>query len=96
MDIALMVPTTSSFGLLTRLCSNHFGMEDQGPRFVIWFHYVSPLSSSVHRSGPTEGEVKYWPTWMPFSFYQKHAAYTRTLVEKLFSSPLEWAETQMV
>ncbi|KAF9650387.1 cytochrome P450 [Thelephora ganbajun] len=39
--------------------------------------------------------LKYWPTWMPFSFYQKHAAYTRTIVEKLFSLPLEWTETHM-
>ena len=46
--------------------------------------------------GPTKRKVKYWPTWMPFSFYQKHAAYTRTIVEKLFSLPLQWTEAQMV
>lgn len=39
--------------------------------------------------------LKYWPTWMPFSFYQKHAAYTKSLVEKLFSWPLDWARQQI-
>jgi hypothetical protein len=40
--------------------------------------------------------VKYWPTWMPFSFYQRHAAYTKTLVEKLFSWPLDWVQQRIV
>ena len=40
--------------------------------------------------------MKHWPTWMPFSFYQKHAAYTKKIVEKLFTLPLEFTETQMV
>ena len=33
---------------------------------------------------------------MPFSFYQRHATYTRTLVEKLFTWPLNWAEQKIV
>jgi hypothetical protein len=41
-------------------------------------------------------QVKYWPTWMPFSFYQRHAAYTKTLVEKLFAWPLDWVKQQIV
>ena len=41
-------------------------------------------------------QVKYWPTWMPFSFYQRHAAYTRTVVEKLFTWPLNWTEERIV
>ncbi|KAF9777905.1 cytochrome P450 [Thelephora terrestris] len=40
--------------------------------------------------------LKYWPTWMPFSFYQRHAAYTKTLVEKLFSWPLDWVQQRIV
>lgn len=56
----------------------------------------SSLLLPAHRLGLTERKVKYWPTWMPFSFYQKHAAYTRTIVEKLFSLPLQWTETRMV
>ncbi|KAF9647711.1 cytochrome P450 [Thelephora ganbajun] len=39
--------------------------------------------------------LKHWPTWMPFSFYQRHAAYTRTLVEKLFAWPLNWTQQQI-
>lgn len=41
-------------------------------------------------------QVKYWPTWMPFSFYQRHAARTRTLVEKLFAWPLELVQQRIV
>jgi hypothetical protein len=41
-------------------------------------------------------QVKYWPTWMPFSFYQRHAARTRSLVEKLFSWPLELVQQRIV
>jgi hypothetical protein len=52
------------------------------------------LSSIEHAKLQTK--VKFWPTWMPFSFYQRHAAYTRTLVEKLFIWPLNWAEQQIV
>jgi len=49
---------------------------------------------SKRKCYPTQ--VKHWPTWMPFSFYQRHAAYTKSLVDKLFTWPLNWAERQIV
>ena len=33
---------------------------------------------------------------MPFSFYQRHAAYTKTLVEKLFAWPLDLLQQRIV
>ena len=33
---------------------------------------------------------------MPFSYYQRHAAKARTLIEKVYAWPLSWAEEQIV
>jgi len=42
------------------------------------------------------GVVKYWPTWMPFSDFKKHAVYTRALVADLLNVPYNWVKGRMV
>ena len=57
--------------------------------------FFTPLSYALS-AAQTQTQVKHWPTWMPFSFYQRHAAYTKTLVDKMFDWPLNWVEQQIV
>jgi len=42
------------------------------------------------------GAVKYWPTWMPFSDFKKHAVSTRALVDDLMNVPYNWVKGRMV
>jgi hypothetical protein len=74
-------------------------MVRKGPQYVTLYLYVRktfpPFSPAGRKLNPNT-QVKYWPTWMPFSFYQRHAAHTRALVEKLFSWPLELVQQQIV
>jgi len=72
-----------------------------GARYAIWYQSVSTISHSIYldlrlKRKRYQPQVKHWPTWMPFSFYQRHAAYTKSLVEKLYAWPLNWAEQRIV
>ena len=42
------------------------------------------------------GIVKYWPTWMPFSDFKKHAVSTRALVDGVVNTPYNWVKDRMV